>query len=479
MTIRNKLYLSVILGFIVFGVVMALYLTINFKRNFIVQRKIYGMGILEGFISDLNFGITISNKDYLKKICKKIININFINSIKIYKNNHFLIEVKKSDYNNNNLCIIEKKVKLPSIRYSNNNSEKNSINSPDFAKYILRVDLKDSKQFLKKYLVNISAIIIASIIIIFFLIGFFIKRFLEPISRLSEFVEKMKKFEFTKINEKYPPELIPLVNTFNEFVDEISEKTKKINEKIKELENTNKNLEEKINEIKALQKILINNEKLVSIGTMAASIAHEINNPLSCIMGIAELQLYADKKTKDTKIYKKIIDNCHRMSYIVKKLKGYSSISNKRKKFLLKDIIEDAIDILSQSMKLDFMSIKGNFKDSDLYIYCNKNEIIQVLTNLIENSSHACNGKGIITIDLFEQGENITILFCDSGHGIDKNIKNKIFKSFFTTKKDVGTGLGLYICHKIITEHNGTIKLIDNKKNKGACFKITLPKPRV
>jgi signal transduction histidine kinase len=95
---------------------------------------------------------------------------------------------------------------------------------------------------------------------------------------------------------------------------------------------------------------------------------------------------------------------------------------------------------------------------------------------LIENSVHACKGYGTVEINIYDKPEDIEIFYSDTGPGIPEEIRDKIFESFFTTKKgDMGTGLGLYISKKIVEELNGNIETV-NKKGKGACFRITFPK---
>ncbi len=449
---KTKLHITFILSLILFGAIVEYFAVGVFKTSFIEQRKVFGRAILKSIQNDINFAISISNKDYFDKTVNNIVTIKFIDSFNVYKADRLIF----SKIIRRNSPVVISQIDLLPIN-----------NKLIEVKYEIGLNLSDFKISQKKFIESTLLIILILIVFIYTVITFIINRFLSPINHLVEAVRKLKAGKYKKINIKGSKELELLIDTYNNFVVNLKTKDEQLQSKIKELN-------EKIIEIQALQKIVINVEKLASIGTMAAGMAHEINNPLAGIKGIAEVLLYieeiGDNNTK--KSLKDIISNCDRIAEIIKKLKGFSKITDEKQYIMIKDLINDAVDILKQSKKIDrHEQLAGNFNVSNAKIFCNRNEIIQVFLNLIENSYDAIEKDCQITIDVFEFDEKIEILYKDNGKGIDETIKDKIFDPFFTTKREKGTGLGLFICHKIISTNNGEIILLES--DKGACFKIT------
>ena len=452
---KTKLHITFILSLILFGAIVEYFAVGVFKTSFIEQRKVFGRAILKSIQNDINFAISISNKDYFDKTVNNIVTIKFIDSFNVYKADRLIF----SKIIRRNSPVVISQIDLLPIN-----------NKLIEVKYEIGLNLSDFKISQKKFIESTLLIILILIVFIYTVITFIINRFLSPINHLVEAVRKLKAGKYKKINIKGSKELELLIDTYNNFVVNLKTKDEQLQSKIKELN-------EKIIEIQALQKIVINVEKLASIGTMAAGMAHEINNPLAGIKGIAEVLLYieeiGDNNTK--KSLKDIISNCDRIAEIIKKLKGFSKITDEKQYIMIKDLINDAVDILKQSKKIDrHEQLAGNFNVSNAKIFCNRNEIIQVFLNLIENSYDAIEKDCQITIDVFEFDEKIEILYKDNGKGIDETIKDKIFDPFFTTKREKGTGLGLFICHKIISTNNGEITLLES--DKGAFFKITFLK---
>ncbi len=457
MSTKLKFNILFICSLIAFGIIVEYSAIIIFKKNFLQQRKIFGETILDSIKQDLNFSVAIANPEYFKKVTDNILKVKYVNFFKIYRADKLIFaNIKKKD-----APIIIEKIEILPV----------SIH-PQAVKYVMGLNISDFKVAQEKFIKNISLTIILLIFIIYLIISFLINKFLSPINYLVEAVKKLKSGEYKKLNIKFSKEFYLLIETYNNFVENLQKKDEQLQNKIIELNN-------KITEIKALQKVIINTEKLASIGTMAAGMAHEINNPLAGIKGQAEIMLYIEdiKDSSLRKTFENIVVNCDRIADIIKRLKGFSKIIEEKNYYKIKDLINDAIDILTQSKKIGKdIEFKGNFSKTDTELYCNRNEIIQVFINLIENSYQACNKNCEIDIDVYKFEDRIEIYFKDNGKGIDKKIKNKIFDPFFTTKKEEGTGLGMYICHKIVNDNNGKIELIDSET--GACFKLTFIKDK-
>jgi two-component system NtrC family sensor kinase len=165
-----------------------------------------------------------------------------------------------------------------------------------------------------------------------------------------------------------------------------------------------------------------------------------------------------------------------RVANIILSLKTYSHNDKKGEKILfnIKDSIETVLTILQTKLQKNIEVIK-NFEDTP-DLSCYPDDLIQVWTNLIMNSAQAMNFKGTIEISLnYNKNKNsLQVIIADSGPGIPFEIRDKIFQPFFTTKKlGEGTGLGLDICSKIISNHGGTIWLEPNSEK--TTFIIELP----
>ncbi len=224
--------------------------------------------------------------------------------------------------------------------------------------------------------------------------------------------------------------------------------------------------------------------KLASLGEMAASIAHEINNPLAIIQGSAEQLMRGYEKESITKerqeqSVKKIIGTTERISKIVRSLKTLSRNGDKDpfKDFYLKDVIDDCLEITRQNLQEKKIKLIVTPIIPELKIFGQQVQISQVLMNLINNAYHAIENipdEKWIRIELNKYDHYIELHISDSGAGIPEVIREKIMEPFFTTK-DVGkgTGLGLSISKAIIENHGGTLKLDEEAKN--TTFTITLP----
>lgn len=274
--------------------------------------------------------------------------------------------------------------------------------------------------------------------------------------------------------------------------------------------------------LKRINNDLMHNEKLISLGTIVAEIAHEINNPigfLSCNIDtlkkfIAKIKtliiayettlnnLFTKKSTVENEVEQinnlkaelkadyvinsldELIDESKegikRVSEIVINLKSYAEDDRHDVKSSenLEKIIEESLAFLNGKIKSG-IEVTKVFEDIPP-LFCNKNQLEQVLINLIDNASYSVIKKGHpdkkISIAIYKKGKNACIEIEDNGMGIEKNKINRIFDPFFTTKgHKEGTGLGLSIAYEIITKkHKGEIS-VESKKGNGTKFTIKIP----
>ncbi len=206
----------------------------------------------------------------------------------------------------------------------------------------------------------------------------------------------------------------------------------------------------------------IQNAKLASLGELAASMAHEINNPLGVINGYAELIGMKPDLTEDIRTKVEVIQKSgHRIAHIVQSLKKFSRSDEEEKYTIssLKAIVLEALALTMPRVKSENIVLIAEDLD-DGQIVCSDIEIEQVLVNLINNAVDAVQQmpEKWIKLQLRNEGGNLRLRVSDSGGGIPKHIQYKIFEPFFTTKKPgKGTGLGLSIIRGILDDHQASI----------------------
>ena len=250
-------------------------------------------------------------------------------------------------------------------------------------------------------------------------------------------------------------------------------------------QNIERQVSQRTEELVAVQKQLIQAEKLATVGTLSGGVAHEINNPLTAILTNVQMLLaFSDEKVdpEDKESLKLIEEATQRCRTIVQKLMTYAKKplkSGEVEKINVLDVLKKAIAFLEYQLEQDDVRIILEAKEDDYPVTGNHNELEQVLTNIILNARDAIcaiKKKGSIQVSLSKPESQIRIRIKDDGKGIAPDIIPKIFDPFFTTK-DVGKGLGLglSICQSIIESHKGRIK-VKSEPDNGAAFTIVLPR---
>jgi len=282
-----------------------------------------------------------------------------------------------------------------------------------------------------------------------------------------------------------------LANSFNRMIESLKKSQD-------EIEEYNRNLEEKIiertEELEEAQTQLIQSEKMVAIGQLAAGVAHELNNPLGGILGYAQFTLEkiqnknAENMTdKDIKSYKRYLcdieTQSRRCKSIVQNLLKFSRTSQTVEfdNVNVNAVIEDTLTFVEHQLMMNQITLVKNLDSGIPIIKGNPSQLQQVFTNIIINAMHASeSGNEIVLTSRFAPplGEfpgAVEIAFADAGRGISEEHLKKIFEPFFTTK-DVGkgTGLGLSVSYGIIKEHGGEIK-VKSTLGEGTTFTVIIP----
>ncbi len=299
--------------------------------------------------------------------------------------------------------------------------------------------------------------------------------------------------DLTAINSELTDEILSRI----EFQAELMEKNQEIHQ-------MNEKLEEAQNQ-------LIQQEKLASLGQLAAGVAHEINNPVGYInSNLSMLNKYADRamkliaylveqiqhtqnpdlidameqgKTQQKyntvernmlEVIKESQEGLTRVKQIVQDLKDFSRIDEAEWQWAdLHEGIDSTLNIAWNEIKYNATVVKEYGEIPD--VECVPSQINQVIMNLLVNSAHAMKSSGTITIRTACQDDNVRIEVEDDGCGIPPEIMGRIFDPFFTTKEvGKGTGLGLSLSYGIIKKHNGEL-LAESTPGVGTCFTIILP----
>lgn len=230
-----------------------------------------------------------------------------------------------------------------------------------------------------------------------------------------------------------------------------------------------------ITQKKMFDREMMQREKLASIGQVASSFAHEIKNPLTGIrLGIDLIKNQVDDET----IISGISHDVKRLDQILDQLLNYAKVREKvKEKADINKLIEDSLILLRKQAEQSHVEIKTEFSPIIPQLIIDKNEIQQVLVNLVLNAIQSMNSSGLIEIKTanatITESLGVLISIQDNGSGISEKIIHKINNLFFTTKEE-GTGLGLPMSQKIIREHGGSI-VFESEEGEGTLVKIFLP----
>jgi PAS domain S-box-containing protein len=237
-------------------------------------------------------------------------------------------------------------------------------------------------------------------------------------------------------------------------------------------------VEQRTRELQEAQMHYLHAEKLAAIGKLSASIAHEFNNPLQGIMSILKgLKKRAILEEEDRELLNAAVGESERMKNLIRNLQDFNRPSSGKKVVMDVHKSIDSVLLLHKSdFKTKRISVVLNYAERLPQIQAIPDQIKQVFLNLLTNAADACQlPDGMITISTWQEDQKIAVAIKDTGIGIEPEKMNMIFQPFFTTKPAVkGTGLGLSVCHGIIKNHQGEIR-VESVPGKGATFTVLLP----
>lgn len=232
-----------------------------------------------------------------------------------------------------------------------------------------------------------------------------------------------------------------------------------------------------IKQLQQLNEQLIRTEKLAAMGTLAAGVAHEVNNPLASISSLIQMMQSKDNLDERTRENLKLIQTqIQRITQVTKDMMDFARVRPAAKSLVdVNVLIEKSLRLASFDKSFQKLEINKNLAENLPKVFADGDQLQQVFLNLFLNARDAMPEGGKIVIDTESLSSEIYIKITDSGSGIKSEDAQKIFDPFFTTKPTgKGTGLGLAVCYGIITAHGGKIEVAPND-SLGTTFYIALP----
>ena len=235
-------------------------------------------------------------------------------------------------------------------------------------------------------------------------------------------------------------------------------------------------LEEEANKVGTMRAQLLEKEKMVAIGQMAAGIAHEVCNPLSSISSVVQMLKRARSTSPQTKELEMIETHIQRISTIVRQMVTLSRPNEaKWERAEIDKILDDTLHLIQFDERARNVTIQSDIEEGLPAIRVINGNLGQVFLNLSLNALDAMPGGGKLTFRAWRADDKIIATISDTGEGIDPGIGRRVFEPFFTTKEPGrGTGLGLAVTYSIIRKHDGDIEFHDNPDG-GTVFTVTLP----
>jgi two-component system, NtrC family, sensor kinase len=297
--------------------------------------------------------------------------------------------------------------------------------------------------------------LIILVILMAYLVDFLRRQMLRRLNRLMEATRRIAEGDFTPI---YPRA---------KYRDEFTELSMALNHMIHEL--------------MLRQDMLIRSHKLQAVGTLTAGVAHELNNPINNITLTAEMlkedyRQLGDEERLD--MIQDLIDQAERSQRIVRNLLDFARETEIKAEHLnVKELLDDTLKLATNQIKLAKVKVKINVPSTLPPTYGDRQQLRQVILNLVLNAIDAMPDGGTLTVSAANSNEreHLEVRVEDTGTGIPAHVLPKIFDPFFTTKPSAGgTGLGLSVSLGIIRRHGGDIH-VNTEVGKGTCFTLLMP----
>ncbi len=313
---------------------------------------------------------------------------------------------------------------------------------------------KASRELVEKSaLFGIGIVLLATLVSIYFA-----HRLSEPLRRLTDAARDVGRGNYGGITPlESDDEVGVLTQTFASMAREIADRERKVSE---------------------VREQLVHAEKLAALGVLSAEISHEIKNPLTSVLGFAQLA----QKSTDPEDIKDSLQTIERQTRKVREMLDNMLSFTRLEKAQTADVdltgvVRETLELVRHQLQAHRIRVETVFEAQDPKVRGNASQLQQVVLNLIMNAQHAMQpGGGTLRVSIDgDSNGKLRLSVKDTGSGMSEEIKAQLFKPFFTTKpKGKGTGLGLSVSQTIIEQHSGEIR-VDSAPGAGTTFTITLP----
>jgi C4-dicarboxylate-specific signal transduction histidine kinase/CheY-like chemotaxis protein len=304
-----------------------------------------------------------------------------------------------------------------------------------------------------------------------------VKRMVAPLQALAAATRDIAEGHLTEVKvEASEDEIGQLAESFSRMISELSRSRR-------ELENYSASLEEQVRlrseELEAAQSQLVQGEKMTAVGLLVSGVAHELNNPLTGVIGFSQLLLMSNTDEKIRRRLQTINREAERCKKIVHNLQTFARKHKPEKDYIgVNGILEQTLELRSYQLNVDNIKVVTDLEPQLPKTMADYYQLQRVFLNIIINAHQAmasAGDEGELILRTRSRGDTIVVQIEDDGPGIAPENLGKLFDPFFTTKEvGQGTGLGLSICYGIVEEHRGRLS-VDNSATGGAIFTVELP----
>jgi two-component system NtrC family sensor kinase len=313
---------------------------------------------------------------------------------------------------------------------------------------------------------TVMGLSIAGILVSGIVVSWFVRRVTHPLRDLAETAEAVGRGDFSRRIERFSD-------------DECGDLAQSFNRMTENLQTSRAELEKTVTTLKGTQAQLVQSEKLSAVGQFVAGVAHELNNPLTAVIGFADLLTQVSTDEKARPHLELIAKSAHRCHKIVQSLLSFArQHAPERKLVKLNAVIEEVLEIMAYDLRTSNIKVVTQFAAKLPVIMADSHQLQQVFVNILSNARQALQPyrqDGEIVIRTLATTDMVQVEFTDNGPGIAPGHLPRIFDPFFTTKPvGKGTGLGLSLSYGIIQEHGGRITA-RSEVGRGTTFAIELP----
>lgn len=350
----------------------------------------------------------------------------------------------------------------------------------------LALDLDSVDREVAAMQLRVAAVTGTQILLSAVFIVLFTRRFVtRPIRKLIEGTQAVSAMQLDQPIEIHSSEeLDSLARSFNIMRERLIQAMAEINQFTQNLESK---VEERTNQLKTAHRKLLQTDRMASLGQLAASVAHEINNPVSGVLNLSMLMqrilrddgIPPDRVADFRKYLAQVVSETSRVGRIVTDLLSFSRRSKPQNtRADLNAIVKTTVSLVSHKLKLGSVEIHLDLREDLPAIQCDQSQMQQVVLNLVMNGAEAThkNGHGDVWVGThLDPDKTVVLEVRDNGEGIPQETLPKIFDPFFTTKEEgKGVGLGLAVVYGIVDAHHGDID-VKSSMGQGTTFRVTLP----